>query len=259
MGAPGFRASLLGVSVIEASAAGTAPCSRGEAALRELLQAEMAVTPTPGGARSVTWFATLADIAASGDLGFAAGPWAAGAEDVPAHGQFLGLWRRDSRCRWQLTVDAGITYGGLAPAEDRLSPDRATYRAGDAPPALLIDEDAIGRAAGEFWTTCREDGVAAGLRTFARNGDFLLLTDHEPPMGLKQADLELTQSDLSGRWQENDQGRSADAALAYSTGSLLDEERRLSRPGVQIWQFDPEVANWGLRILLLGSAVAVSK
>jgi hypothetical protein len=259
MGSPGFRAGLLGVSVIEPSAAGTAPCSGGEAALRELLQAEMAVSPTPGGARAMTWYPTLADIAASGDLGFTTGPWAVSADDAPAHGQFLGLWRRDSRCRWQLTVDAGITYGGLAPREDRLSADHATYRAADAPPALLIDEDAIGRAAGEFWTTCREDGVAAGLRTYARNGDFLLLTDHEAPMGLKQADLELTQSDLSGSWQESDRGRSADAALAYSTGSLFDEQRRFSRPGVQIWQFDPKVANWGLRILLLGSAVAVSK
>ena len=259
MGSPGFRAGLLGVGVIEPSAPATVPCSGDETALRDLLQAELAVSPTPAGPRSLAWYATLADIAASGDFGFTAGPWAVNAGDAPAHGQFLSLWRRDAGCRWQLTVDAGITYGGPAPAEDRLSLDHATGGAGNAPPALLILEDAIGQAARDFWMTCRGDGVAAGLRTYARNGDFLLLADQAAPMKLKQADLELTQSGLSGSWQEGDQGRSADATFAYFTGWLFDEPRRSSRPGVQIWQFDPKVANWGLRILLIGSQTVLSK
>jgi hypothetical protein len=259
MGSPGFRAGLLGVSALEQGAAGAAECSGGEAALRDLLQAESAVNPSPVAPHYVTWHPTLADVAASGDLGFTVGPWAVNAGDVPAHGQFLGLWRRDSGCRWQLAVDAGITYGGAPPAEERLSADHATYRRGNAPPAFLVNENAIGRAASDFWSACREDGVAAGLRTYARNGDFLLLSERHSPMGLKQADLDLTQSELSGSWQEGDKGRSADAALAYFTGGLFDQQRRLSRPGVQIWQFDPKVANWGLRILLIGSAAAVSK
>jgi hypothetical protein len=259
MESPGFRAGLLGVSVIEAGTVGSVPCPGGEAAFRDLLEAELAMSSTPADPRAVTWYATLADIAASGDLGFTAGPWAVSAGDAPAHGQFLSVWRRDSMCGWQLTVDAGIAFGGPAAAEDRVSPDHATRRASNAPPALLIEEDAIGQAASDFWRTCREDGVAAGLRTYARNGDFLLLAEHQAPMGLKQADLDLTQSELSGNWQESDRGRSADGTLAFSTGSLFDEQRRLNRPGVQIWQFDPKVSNWGVRILLLGAAAAVSK
>jgi hypothetical protein len=258
MASTGFRASLLGINASDPSPAGTPPCSSNEAAWRDLLHAEWSLGPAASAAPTVEWYPTLADIAPSADLGFTLGSLTGSASSGPRHGQFLSVWRRDSACRWQLVVDAGITYGGEAPPAPRLSPDQTTYRAAIAPPALLVNEDALGQAVSGFQTTCQQDGVAAGLRTYARNGDFLFLMDDAMPMGLKNADLSLTDSGLTGIWREIDKGRSTDAALAYSIGTLFDDRRGFAHTGVQIWQFDPTVANWGLRILLIGSGSAVS-
>ena len=70
-------------------------------------------------------------------------------------------------------------------------------------------------------------------------------------MGLAAANQHLTGQTLLAAWKEDANGRSSDSTIAYSVGVLADSQQRSSHAYVQLWQYDPRVANWGLRILLL--------
>jgi len=249
------------------------PCALGEAAYRELLAAEYAVAQAAPSVDGPSWYAAHVEVAASGDVGFTLGPWttaaagatttAAAATGAAAQGQFLSIWVRDSACRWQVQFDAGISYAA-APAQAQLSAAQAAqaegaqgqgahaaYQAPSAPPASLITEDAVGQAIGGFQRASLEDGIAAGLRTYARNGGFLLLWEGEMPMELPAANAYFTHHALLGQWQPEASGSSADATLVYSTGAFVEAKHQRRYAGAQIWQYDPKVANWGLRILFI--------
>ena len=99
--------------------------------------------------------------------------------------------------------------------------------------------------------TARQDGFASGLRTYARTADFRFYTDGALPMGLAAANRYFTGHAVPGGWTEGARGRSADSTLAYSVGEFSDGNHG-NHAYAEIWQYDPRVANWGLRILLIG-------
>jgi hypothetical protein len=117
------------------------------------------------------------------------------------------------------------------------------------------DWQPIGDAAGElalsqFQVVVRDNGLASGLRTFARNGDFRLYFMDPPALNLSEADKYLERRSWAGEWQEIARGRSADSALLLAVGAVTLARSHPSRYA-QVWQFDPKVANWGIRMLLL--------
>jgi hypothetical protein len=198
------------------------------------------------------WYPTLADLAGSFDLGFTTGPWTyASASGGQAYGHFLTIWRCGATCQWQVEFDGGISHGAPAAPEPKLLSDQAVYTQRDAPAPRLIAENAATQAMSDFQDTVRENGFAAGLRTYARTIDFRFYTDGEAPMGLAGANQSLTGHTLIAAWKEDANGRSSDSTIAYSVGVLADSKERSSHAYVQLWQYDPRVANWGLRILLL--------
>ena len=101
-----------------------------------------------------------------------------------------------------------------------------------------------------FQNVAEHDGVAAGLRTYARNAGFLFFADGEIPMNTAMAVRHLAHYTV-GSWREIRRDRSADSTVAYSVGELTDAWSGTTRTYVQLWQYDPRVANWGLRILLI--------
>jgi ketosteroid isomerase-like protein len=205
-------------------------------------------TDHPGG---LAWYPALADLADSGDLGFTTGPWlytaAAGGK---SHGHFLSVWKRDAACQWRVEFDGGISHAAPLDADAKLEPAQARMSAHDAPSPNLIAEDAAGRAMLDFQRTTAAEGIAPGLRTYARTTEFRFFTDGSEPMGLAAANQRLTAHPIHGDWQDAARGRSTDSTLAYSVG-VLSGSRRQTYAYVQIWQYAPRVANWGLRILLL--------
>jgi hypothetical protein len=287
-----FRARFAGTAVGALAAFAAGACDTGTAALKGLLETEYAfgqqahtsvrgafleylaedslvLQPGPVPARafytaakdeagSLEWFPADADLAASGDLGFTTGPWIYSLAGGQIYGHFVTVWKRDATCRWRVEFDGGVSHAADAGGEISLAPDAASYAKRDAPPPSLLDEDAVRRAMSDFEDTARQDGFAAGLRTYARTADFRLYTDGEVPMGVAEANRYLIVHTMSGAWKEDARGRSADSTVAYSVGELLDAKQRISHAYVQIWQYDPRVANWGLRVLLV-SPVATSK
>jgi hypothetical protein len=111
--------------------------------------------------------------------------------------------------------------------------------------------DAAGQAISDFQRAVSEDGFPAALRTYARVVDFRLYAVDQEPMSVATAIAYLTDCRLRGAWTEQARGESDEYQLAYAVGEFGDGGKADRCAYVEIWQFDPKVANWGLRILLL--------
>jgi hypothetical protein len=261
----GGSGALKGLLLAEYAFGQQARTSIRTAFLEYLAEDSLVLHPAPESGRAVyaaakensdklEWYPAMADIAGSDDLGFTTGPWIYTAADGGAllHGHFLSIWKRDAMCRWQVEFDGGVSHAAPTKAESPLAPEQATVALPRTPPTpKSIAGDAVGRAISGFQNTASQNGFAAGLRTYARDFDFHFYTDGEAPMGLGAANRYFTGYKVPGDWQEAARGRSADSTLAYSVGEIKDAKRRSSHAYVEIWQYDPKVANWGLRVLLV--------
>ena len=114
----------------------------------------------------------------------------------------------------------------------------------------LATGDTVDRAIGDFQRTAQQDDLAAGFRTYARDHDFRFYLEGEAPMGADAAAAKLKPGSAIASWSENVRGHSADGSLAYAVGEFTDVKKHGRHSYLQIWQYDPKVANWGLRIFL---------
>jgi hypothetical protein len=208
----------------------------------------------PGSKDKLDWYPSLADVAPSGDLGFTTGPWvytgAAGGEQL--HGHFLTIWKRDSQCKWHVAFDGGISHAVSTSIEPKLPADQATFARTDLPQAALVAHDAPGHAVSDFQDTARRDGLAAALRTYGRNNDFQFYTNAQAPIGgVGPASAYLNAHPIDGAWKEDARGQSLDSTMTYCVGELSDGNKHSTHAYAEIWQYDPKVANWGLRVLLV--------
>ena len=113
-----------------------------------------------------------------------------------------------------------------------------------------LTESAGDRAISQFEQVARDNGLAAGIRTFARTGDFQLYGAEAGPMALGASNRYLERHDLVGTWTDTARGRSADSSLLFVAGEvLLPKGRRVQY--AEIWQYDPKIANWGVRVLMI--------
>jgi len=210
-------------------------------------------TAAKDSADTLQWYPVSAGSADSGDLGFTTGPWiyTLAAKNMPLHGHYLTIWKREASCQWRAEFDGGISHARPTSVEPKLMPEEASYAKGSGPPPKFIAEDAAGHAIRDFQGTLRQDGFPSALRTYARVRDFVFYTDGEAPMKLAGANRYLTDHSILGAWKESGRGRSADSTLAYTVGELGDATQHSNHAYVQIWQYDPRVANWGLRVLLI--------
>jgi ketosteroid isomerase-like protein len=70
----------------------------------------------PGKAR-LEWAPAVAEIAASGDLGYTSGPWRytpEGAEAPSAYGEFFTVWKKQADGKWRVLIDHGVSHGEAA-------------------------------------------------------------------------------------------------------------------------------------------------
>lgn len=227
-------------------------CSRGSAALREMVVGGQGAAPPPG------LRPTLADATAAGDLGFTAGEWTGNTAGVQSQGSYVTLWQRAARCSWEVVREARIEHAAVGdaspgdpPRRARLDVDRLSLPDRVPPPRPLVSADALGQAMKEFTATVTEEGLAAGLRTYGRNNDFMLYLDGEAPFpGVDAANSHLVAHPVTANPTQSAARRSGDSSMAFSWGRFVTE--RTSASGyLQVWQYDPKVANWGLRLLIV--------
>jgi ketosteroid isomerase-like protein len=198
------------------------------------------------------WYPATADIAASGDLGFTTGPWVyTGASGAKATGHFLTVWQRDAGCRWSVLLDGGIENAAPAADEPKLLPDQVSYLQPAPPPQRFIGNDAPGNAISDFQAAANQAGFAGALRTYGRTGDFIFYTDQHLPMGVAAATVYLAAHEVTGTWKEAARGRAADSTLLYTVGEIADSHGQSTHVYEEIWQYDPKVSNWGIRVLMI--------
>lgn len=286
-GLAAILACLVPPSVPAAAVQGAPHCTNGRAALRSMLESEYAfgqkakssvrgafleyleddsvvLNPVPEQGRAVylaakesknqlEWYPTLADVASAGDLGFTEGPYTFSVAESGKqfHGHFLTVWKRDASCAWRVEFDGGVSHPAGSISEAKLVPNQAPFTKTEPPPPALVAADAASHAIGDFQRTVQQDGFAAALRTYGRDNDFLFLTDEQSPVGIGEATNYLEAHAMTGAWKEDVRGQSADSSIKYSVGRLTDGNNLATHAYAQVWQFDPKVANWGLRILLI--------
>jgi hypothetical protein len=280
-------AGLAPPSVSPAAAQGAPHCTNGRAALRSMLDSEYAfgeaakssvrgafleylaedsvvLNPNPAQGRAVylaakesknqlEWYPALADVASGGDLGFTEGPYTFTVVESGKqfHGHFLTVWKRDASCAWRVEFDGGVSHPAPSILEPKLVPSQALFNKTTPPPPALVTGDAASRAIATFQQTVQQDGFAAALRTYGRDFDFLFMTDEQSPVGIGEATNYLEAHVMTGAFKEVVRGGSADSSIAYSVGQLTDGSDLGTHAYAEIWQFDPKVANWGLRVLLI--------
>jgi ketosteroid isomerase-like protein len=205
------------------------------------------------GKSKLEWYPTIGDVAPGGDLGFTTGPWVLipAGKEARRYGHFLTIWKRDAQCQWHIEIDGGVSNSPPASVEPKLRADLAPITPARPPSAKLLAENAVSRAVADFQAVAQEDGFAAALRTYGGNNDFLFFTDEQSPTGIGAAAAYFDIHGIVGSWKEEARGQSADSTLMYSVGELTDDKRRAAHVYVEIWQYDPKVANWGLRVLLI--------
>ena len=150
-----------------------------------------------------------------------------------------------------MEFDGGVAHPAPSISESKLLPNLAPFNKSAPPPAALVAADAASRAIEEFQRTVQQDGLAAALRTYGRDFDFLFMTDEQSPVGIAEATTYLEAHMMTGDWEEVVRGESEDSSIAYSVGRLKDGSNWGTHAYAQIWQFDPKVVNWGLRVLLI--------
>lgn len=204
------------------------------------------VAATGGG--QLQWFPTLAVLAASGDLGFTCGPWTAtSASGTAAYGHFVSIWKHDVQSGWRVVFDGGVQHTRRLPPP-HLAAAAASARAA-SPLRAALERNPPAGAQQDFGAASHSAGILPALRTYARNSDFVLIVDGEEPMSLAPADAYLRAHSLQGDFVSLRDAASTDSSIAYSIGEFSASAKRFAY--AQIWQFDPLVANWGVRLLLL--------
>lgn len=67
----------------------------------------------PDNKNRLEWAPALAEISASGDLGYTSGPWrftADGSEKASGFGHFFTIWRKGADGKWKVLIDHGISH-----------------------------------------------------------------------------------------------------------------------------------------------------
>jgi ketosteroid isomerase-like protein len=177
----------------------------------------------------LTWGPEIADVAASGELGYTSGPYelrpGRGAEPS-GFGHYVSIWKKQPDGAWRVVLDAGVPHPppGPPPATVR---DLGPPPSGEAPelsPEALREAEAafVKTAAGAFAERAGRDGLRAAYRAFAAEG-VRAYRPGRPPLVGKPALLETVPA-RAGRVSPGSRGRRAafQAGLAYA-GDLAYE------------------------------------
>ena len=151
------------------------------------------------------WAPELAEISASGDLGYTSGPWRftpAGAEKPAAFGHFFTIWRKGGDGKWKVLIDHRIGHADVA------LPDKVQRRGGlglGPPPTWPVGVAELRSA---------DLAPAGALTTRMVSADFLRLRDGALPDSRAEGDA------LPSKAQRVDTGQVMSSAgdLAASWG-----------------------------------------
>jgi ketosteroid isomerase-like protein len=131
----------------------------------------------PANPTVLTWAPEIADVSASGELGYTSGPYelrpSRGA-DPTGSGHYISIWKKQPNGAWRVVLDAGIPHAsaGPPPATVRDLGPPASSEAPELSPEALREAEAafVKEAAGAFEERAGREGQRVAYKTFAAEG-----------------------------------------------------------------------------------------
>lgn len=210
--------------------------------------------PTPAAAVAVyesmgdapgllSWEPTLADVSASGDLGFTTGPWefrtSADAEAV-AFGQYVTVWIKNSDGVWKVAIDVGTPNNPPAGPPGELK--RRGYERVRSPYEPAATFEGVLDAERDLWTKSSTLGFGPALSAMGAP-DMVVLRFGAPPATGPDAALRLGH-EARASWEPGGGSVSESGDIAYTYGVVVykgDEgDRAVARASyLRIWEILP--------------------
>ena len=167
------------------------------------------------------------EVAASGDRGLAVLPPTPGDAGWPR----LVALERDGSCRWQPLHDQADAFA------DAVATLRPTVAA--------------------FEQTAATEGTATALHVYLLDAALQLSIDRTATFrGAAEVNPYLLRHPIDGIWHTALLRGSKEGPWVYAEGTLSDPRQRSVRRFLELWQYDPRVANYGLRLLWFGQPAA---
>lgn len=177
----------------------------------------------PANPAVLTWAPEIADVSASGELGYTSGPYELRPSrdaDPTGSGHYVSIWKKQPDGAWRVVLDAGIPHAPPGPPTAMvkdLGPPAAAEAPELSPEALREAEAAfVKEAAGAFEERTGRDGLRAAYKALAADG-IRLYRPGRPPLVGKDAWLETVPA-RAGRVSTGSRGRRAtiQLGLAYA-------------------------------------------
>jgi ketosteroid isomerase-like protein len=246
--APGARdtgAAAVGPDMVQAELAFARAAAQGEtraAFLQYLAQDSVVFAPAPVNGRDywrrqpadpgglLVWYPSLAQVAASGDLGFDFGPFSYGPRgaEPTEFGHFLTLWRRAPDGSWQVLIDGGT--GHARPSVVATALDTAPRAASAARARAPLQ-----RAEAQLAASSERAGYDEAVRQLLLPQGWRLRATHEP-LSIDAPPLPQAERRGPARLVVAGSGTSRARDLGYAYGELTDAADGRRYAFLHVWQ-----------------------
>ena len=208
----------------------------------------------PANPTVLTWAPEIAEVSASGELGYTSGPYQVrpdrGSEPT-GFGHYVSIWKKQANGGWRVLLDIGVQHDrpqSAGPVSAVATPQVLKTIESLSPEALRAEERAFGERAGSFEKETASRGSRKALSAFATDDIRVYRPGRSPSVGKRAVDAIVPPG--AGRIAPGSERRNAayhvglawSGDLAYSYGSF-----EISKNGavietttyLRIWRKDP--------------------
>lgn len=208
---------------------------------------------SPDNPAILTWEPEIAEVAASGELGYTSGPYEVrpnrGAEPT-GFGHYVSVWKKQADGTWKVLLDIGVQHDRPEPSaaiRAVAAPQAAAAFAPLSPEALRDEERAFGERAGLFEKEAATRGSRKALSAFATDDIRIYRPGRFPSVGKRAFDAIIPSG--AGRITPGSERRNAayhvglawSGDLAYSYGTFEISKNRAvveTTAYLRIWRKD---------------------
>ncbi len=186
----------------------------------------------PANPTVLTWAPEIAEVSASGELGYTSGPYEVrpgrGIEPT-GFGHYVSIWKKQADGTWKVLLDIGVQHGlpqSAGPVSAVATPQVLKTFEALSPEALRDEERAFGERAGSFEKETASRGSRKALSAFAADDIRVYRTGHFPSVGKRAVEAIIPSG--AGRIAPRSERRNAvyhvglawSGDLAYSFGTF---------------------------------------
>jgi ketosteroid isomerase-like protein len=205
----------------------------------------------PASPTVLTWEPEVAEIAASGELGYTSGPYRIRTErgaKPTVFGHYVSVWKKQTDGTWRVFLDVGIQHGppsSSAPVAKVTTPRAGAVFEPLSPEAYRDELGIVGKRAGGFESMVNSRGSRSAYREFATDDIRIYRPGRFPSVG-KALIKKLVPRSAGGAHPRANKRRgnyqvlvawSADLACAYGTSMYLEKQSPIETTAyLRIWR-----------------------